>query len=794
MTSDEKFNFSISAILKHEGGYSNHPSDSGGPTNYGISFRLLKDMAIDINHDDKIDFDDIKGGSHRVDILERSYEGSLEEVCAGPTPMILRVNKDLNNKYDSVIFTEVELQLLNEVSQQFIELFGADDQKYKVNYYFDESGFVLKWTGYILPDEYSEPLVLPKNYYTTIKASDNLAILQNEDYYDDNGNIITGTSSLLFIIQTLVEKTGLRLNLRSFIDLIEAGMDATDSDDVLSQTYINNVIFYDEKGTPNKSIDVLDKILKPFGAQLFQSDGIWCIRRVEKSIGNIPYREYDWEGNFITDDIYQTNKGLEFPSDADFNAGDLVWRDATQALQLLKNYGTVTLIQDLALDNNLIDSGSFEEQYLVQLGSGDFFFDGWNIYIGQSGLSYGLEQVSNGDSKGALYLDYDSVSGGGADSSVYTKKIPIINTGLITIKFQYQVVPVYNMPFIRIGYRVKLTNPDESVIKYLFVTTGEKGAFIDDSSGVDDWNNSGYINEIYVESYGSWQNFEKSFNLPVSVVGWNIEFSFYFYNHYGAEIEDTDFSLLRDVETSSRLQGIRRKYYFDPNDDVIYDYMLEPSGGTESESLPDIVEPDDYGVGNQSRWKRKNTIIRGANQSFVDKFLIDNFSIGQKIFINSPYTILVTPPETIEYKEVSNQYNLNKLSETVYLGDLPEDIENGELIYNGWLRLVDDTPTNSWTRRGLTEDKFLIQILLEDRIAQLSSQTKRLLGNGLSTEFISYINSITYEGERFLINGYDVDIKQCNYGLDLLNVTVGDDGEAPPYTRAYSSGFSSGFF
>ncbi len=60
MTSDEKFNFSISAILKHEGGYSNHPSDSGGPTNYGISFRLLKDMAIDINHDDKIDFDDIK--------------------------------------------------------------------------------------------------------------------------------------------------------------------------------------------------------------------------------------------------------------------------------------------------------------------------------------------------------------------------------------------------------------------------------------------------------------------------------------------------------------------------------------------------------------------------------------------------------------------------------------------------------------------------------------------------------------------------------------------------------------
>lgn len=31
------FDTALARLLAHEGGYSNHPSDPGGPTNYGIT-------------------------------------------------------------------------------------------------------------------------------------------------------------------------------------------------------------------------------------------------------------------------------------------------------------------------------------------------------------------------------------------------------------------------------------------------------------------------------------------------------------------------------------------------------------------------------------------------------------------------------------------------------------------------------------------------------------------------------------------------------------------------------------
>lgn len=59
----------LKVILKHEGGYVDHPSDPGGATKYGISSRFLialgdydKDGILegDLDHDGDIDADDIR--------------------------------------------------------------------------------------------------------------------------------------------------------------------------------------------------------------------------------------------------------------------------------------------------------------------------------------------------------------------------------------------------------------------------------------------------------------------------------------------------------------------------------------------------------------------------------------------------------------------------------------------------------------------------------------------------------------------------------------------------------------
>lgn len=60
LTERERFARCLPALLRHEGGFVNHPRDPGGVTNLGITLGTAKAWRLDLDGDGDVDVDDMR--------------------------------------------------------------------------------------------------------------------------------------------------------------------------------------------------------------------------------------------------------------------------------------------------------------------------------------------------------------------------------------------------------------------------------------------------------------------------------------------------------------------------------------------------------------------------------------------------------------------------------------------------------------------------------------------------------------------------------------------------------------
>ncbi|MBF0476530.1 MAG: hypothetical protein HQK59_12010 [Deltaproteobacteria bacterium] len=77
----DKFDMIVQTTFIYEGGYSDHPDDPGGPTNFGISLRFLETLSdkYDLDHDGVIDANDIKKMTKQI--AAQIYKNEFWEKC-----------------------------------------------------------------------------------------------------------------------------------------------------------------------------------------------------------------------------------------------------------------------------------------------------------------------------------------------------------------------------------------------------------------------------------------------------------------------------------------------------------------------------------------------------------------------------------------------------------------------------------------------------------------------------------------------------------------------------------------
>lgn len=739
-------------------------------TTYGVKYRIgtfqdfLKESGKDV----------------LIDILERSYEGEIIEICGGAGPVKIKYQGDRDDPNAALIASDCEFELLVETDGDFDELFQGDDEKFKTNVYINGD---LYHTDFIVPEFHSKPYIF-EPYPVTITATDRLAELKNKDFLDSGENRYKGEMKAIKIIAEILKKTGLLLNIRCGINVFDSGMTTDPEDDPLDQAFIDTRIYYSPKKVPDTCDEVLKSILDPFRAQLFQSMGVYWIIRLSDAVGTFAYREFDSNGDYVSNSTFNPVLILGSPNTA---GPKVMFAQKSQLLTFVRNYGYFEITHNLGKDGNLIDTGLFESEDIIELASGNKTFKDWNVLIGQGGVKYGHETVVNGDSTGAFYFDFTASNGNQVDTQLYSVAVPLNSSdGRIRFIFQYFVTLKYNVPYIRIAWTLKFRSQTDGTYRWVTYAT----------NGAQTYDFVEQINEIYVTSFDRWETFDKVFEIPSGVMD-QFEISFFFHDHRGRDYASMAAFKAFDPSVLSNPNGVKRMVVDETNETSIYtsEYSLD------DEALPEVVRPDAYNAGDGNHrwlWRLDKILAISTSEGLVSRIKFDNVSIAFYPLVLQPTTQYIDPPPTLLYAEETDEKVVSNFLKEVKLGDmirLDNTLErNEDNIYRGYFRLEDGTPTLNWARAGVDESKRILQILLEDYIAQFQLPQKRLSGIKISNTNVHFVNCLEdyLDGTRYRPMTFTYDVKEGFYTPDMCGVMTGEGGEPPVVSSAYDLGHDLG--
>lgn len=679
------------------------------------------------------------------------------------------------------------------------------------------NGHELKGVYKVLPQQYSEEYKAPP-YYVSVVGTDGLAELSTYYLIQPDGQKYYGTISLIKLVSHCLGHLKLGLNIRVACNLYAEDMDQADSDDPFDQAYTDFEAFY--LAQPEPTLDfVLRSILEPFGCRITQWDGKWNIVRVEEMTGDYDFREFDANGEYVTNGTFSPVLNIEYPDDAGDENLLLAHRDHN--LEIKPGYGKIKGIYKLGLKPNILNNGDFRLKSIYDPSDNTYFFDlnkdGWTLvnagyvitegyeFITQSNIAYTIssgEDTLTGTSGGEAYLQ----------SETYSVKMGTNNQLKIAVRCKVSRVNItvgttvysVDVPYVKIRIRVKY------------------GSLYLQANGT--WGSTLNILTFYCTEFNKFSDYEIIASQPTSgtpVSG--MDFEVRVYHGYAYHADFFDVSDLEAFETYDGVdQTIPTGYKTELRDSAgpffgfMYYYELEETAAAASGF--DIVEPDDYHVTNNPRkWvlKTKKTgsgIVTGAN---VFPFAVDFIKVAYLTDQKDPIDTIV---RTLN-GENSNTYILEKVmilgsysslivTETSFGIDLgiffpagglaitTTNTLSADLIYTGYLRSSTGEGYEFWTRDGVAELDKLHGLLLKSVALQYRRSWRLLRGSIYAQEYFGLLNTarnVNDSNRIYLPIGLTLDDKMCTWNGEFLEIGAATGGSDGGGSSPFSSGFTVGF-
>ena len=203
----------------------------------------------------KFIFDSLNGSATRIEVLKNGYSGSAIQRPLGAAP-VLRQQFSGCVAGSSLAFTPE-----CRVDGEFSQFYTTDAKEFRVDLYRNN---VKIWSGFIVPELYSEPDIAPP-YDVSITAADGLGELKRYDF------LPLGKSTIQALFVNLLSYTGQSLPVHFISSLNYTGVSA-------AAFFLNTYMDIDYKAGEN-CYDVLQYLLATFHARICYYAGAWLIAR-----------------------------------------------------------------------------------------------------------------------------------------------------------------------------------------------------------------------------------------------------------------------------------------------------------------------------------------------------------------------------------------------------------------------------------------------------------------------------------------------------------------------------------
>ena len=292
-------------------------------------------------------------------LLEDDYAGSVIEYPA--TTIQLQYIPRSDDIFEPIYTSQLNIGIdVTDDIENMPNLTTLNDRKYLCELYYDE---ILEWTGWALSDSVQFSFTTGRKELS-FNAIDGLGILEKIKYPLAEDYVLSDFNDCMFYILNSLNAIAFptNLNVITGISYYADGMD--DRADVswadpLKQSYLNFALFITNDYEVDNCLSVITKIVKGFGARLFQAQGKWQILAVSQFAQETYwFTEYDNAGLVVDSGTTSFNGLIDGFTD---NTTGLFFVDNSQMKLLRKGYNKVQFDKQIEYPSNYITNGDLKQ-------------------------------------------------------------------------------------------------------------------------------------------------------------------------------------------------------------------------------------------------------------------------------------------------------------------------------------------------------------------------------------------------------------------------------------------------